>query len=233
MIKLRLMRLCVFVVLILGVKVLDAQVANVMGGNNELIRTKKYEDIRGSAYLYNSWSSGSVEDKDGKIYTNVLLRYDAFKDKFEINQDGQIFEINPLLYPKVQFTLVDNNSGDIQKHEFSSGYKMDGYPPVAYFDIVFSNKVVLLKKVKKEFIEKTVTNYGTSVVQKSFQTNVFYFLLSPSGQQIELKPNKKYIESIPDLKQSFELYSKSTKSKFKSEQDLINFIVFFDGQLTE
>ena len=85
------------------VSLVKGQLTNIQGLDNVVIRTKKYEDIKGSAYLYPIWNSGTLTDKNGKVYSNLLLKYDSYKDQVELNQDGQIMEVGALNYPK--FTL--------------------------------------------------------------------------------------------------------------------------------
>ncbi len=114
-----------------------AQITNIQGLDNVVIRTKQYEDIKGSAYLYPTWNSGTLTDRSGKVYSNLLLKYDSYKDQVEINQEGKIMEVIAVTYPKFSLSFVESGTNNVIKHTFSSGYNVAGFPSTSYFDLLF------------------------------------------------------------------------------------------------
>lgn len=208
---------------------LVAQITNVQGLDNVVIRTKKYEDIKGTAYLYPSWSAGTLTDRNGKMYSNLLLKYDSYKDQIELNQEGQVVEVSTTNYPKFTLSWTEPGSNEVIKHSFSSGYTVPGFTKTTYFDVVYDGKMDLLKKYKTSFVEEAVTGYGTSDPQKSFQLKVYYFVLAEDGSAKEIKLSKKSIlDAFPDHAETIEGFSKENKLKLKSEGDLVQVIRFLD-----
>lgn len=207
-----------------------AQLSNIQGLDNVVIRTRKYEDISGSAYLYPDWNAGTLTDKNGKTYVNVQLKYDAYMDRVELNQDGQILEINAIAYPKFTLNFAERGTNKIIKHSFSSGYTVPGFSSNSYFDIVREGRLTLIKKFKTNFVDENVSGYGTSDQKKSFQTKILYFILIEGGTVKEIKMNKKsFMEIFPEKSSRIDLFLKSEKNKLKSEDDLIQAINFVES----
>lgn len=211
------------------VSLVKGQLTNIQGLDNVVIRTKKYEDIKGSAYLYPTWNSGTLTDKSGKTYSNLLLKYDSYKDQVELNQDGQIMEVSALNYPKFTLSFVESSTNKVIKHSFSSGYNVEGFNRVSYFDLLLEGRFTLLRKYKTSFIEDNVAGYGTSSTLKSFQSKTLHFVIDQNGVATEIKPNKKSVlEVFPQQASSIEAFLKDRKMKIKSEDDLIDVIKFLN-----
>ncbi|MBL7871872.1 MAG: hypothetical protein JNM78_09700 [Cyclobacteriaceae bacterium] len=206
------------------------QISNIQGLDNVVIRTRKYEDVRGSAYLYPEWTSGTLTDKAGKHYPNLQLKYDAYLDRVELNQDGQVLEINASAYPKFTLNFVEPGTNKIIKHTFSTGYEIKGFSKTSYFDLIRDGKITLLKKYKTSFVDENLSGYGTSDQKKSFQTKILYFVLLEDGSAKEIKLNKKSIlETFPEQSSNIEGFIKERKIKVKTEQDLIDIIEFLEA----
>ncbi len=207
-----------------------AQLVNIQGIDNVVVRTKKYSDIQGSAYVYPSWCSGTLTDNSGKTYQNVLLKYDTYKDLVEVNQDGQVIEVNATTYPKFTMDYTGTETNEVVKHHFASGFSVPGFP--GYFDVLYTGRFSLLKKYKTSFVEETVTGYGTSNAYKRFQSKVHYFVVRPDNSIVEVKLNKKSIlEELSDKSADVEEFVKDKKSKLKSESDLVELIKYLDADL--
>lgn len=216
--------------LVFSAGLIQAQISNIPGVGNSVIRTMKYENIKGSAYLYDAWNSGSIFNRDGVAFPNVMMKYDVYKDKIEINQENQVMEINAAEYPKFAFTFFEENSGKVVKHNFSNGFDIPGYTKSSYFDIVYQGSHTVLKKVKKTFGEENVSNYGTSDVQKIFLASTYYFVIDANGTVKEVKLSKKsLLEKFPQNKALIEKYAAERKIKFKTEDELIGLFEYIDG----
>lgn len=217
--------------IILCVNLAFGQLGNIQGLDNVVIRTKKkYEDIKGSAYLYPTWNSGTITDKSGKGYSNLLLKYDSYKDQIELNQEGQIVEPLTGMYNKFTLNFVDPVTNQVIKHSFSAGYPVEGYTRENYFDLLLDGKITLLKKYKTLFLEESVSGYGTSGTQKSFQSTILYFIIADDSDSKEIKLNKKSVlNAFQEQTAEIEAFIKEKKMKVKSETDLIEIIRFLNA----
>jgi len=219
----------VFYVMVIGYSY--GQITNIQGLDNVVIRTKKYEDIKGSAYLYPSWAAGTLTDRNGKVYNDLLIKYDSYKDQVELNQEGKIFEVAASMYPKFTLNYVEPTTNNVIKHLFSAAYNIEGFPKTSYFDLLLEGNLILLRKFKTSFIEENVSGYGTSGAQKSFQSKTLYFVVDKDGISKEIKASKKSIfEVFPEQTPSLETFMKEKKIKGKTEADLIEIIKFLNSR---
>lgn len=205
------------------------QIANVQGMDNVVLRIKRYDDIKGSPYLYPSWTTGTLTDRDGKVYSNLLLKYDTYKDLVEMNQAGQVMEVSAMNYPKFTLMFIEPGSDKVINHSFSTGYGFEGFSKTSYFDLLIEGRISLLKKHKTSFIENNVSGYGTSDSQKSFQSKIVYFVINEGGSSKEIKANKKSVMDVFSGQSSrIEAFLNNNKKKIKSEDDLIEIIRFLN-----
>jgi len=206
-----------------------AQLSNIQGIDNVVIRTRKYDDIRGSAYLYPEWSAGTLTDKNGKAYANLQLKYDTYSDRIELNQDGQVLEINSVAYPQFTLSVVQPGSNSVVKHSFSTGYNVPGFSVNSYFDVLKEGGITVLKKFKTSFVEENVSSYGTAEQKKSFQTKALYFIVNEKKNVKETKLNRRSVlEVFPEKAQQIEDFLKKEKLKLKTENDLVKVIDFLE-----
>lgn len=216
------MRLLFSLTLILSFTVVYAQIANVPGVGNEVLRTSKYVDISGSPYLYEDWKSGTVTDKGGKTFPNVLIKFDAYKNVVEINQNGEVMLLSNELYPKFSISFVPAGSNTVVNQFFQCGFEgIEGISNKVYLEVLRNGAVQILKKYEIIYEENIITNYGTSSIRKNFQKKERYFLKT-SGKYVEVKLNSKSIlEALGSLKKVADQYLSDNKFKIKTESNLL------------
>lgn len=207
-----------------------AQIANIPGAGNEVIRLKKYADVEGSPYLYTEWKSGTITDNTGKVYPNVLLKYDAYKDVLEINQEGTVMQLNTDRYPEFAITFADGSSNKVVKQKFSSGLtQIPGYSSKTYFEIVGDGSLTVLKKYDIKFIEDVVNNYGTAATVKRFQRGEKYFVVvNEVATEFKLN-NKSFLSACGEKKAEMENILTQRKIKIKNEADLISVLHYYEN----
>ncbi|MBN8577041.1 MAG: hypothetical protein J0L66_08860 [Cytophagales bacterium] len=214
----------VLLVMVLFAHTAFGQIVNVQGLMNEPIRVKKYEDISGSAYLYEDWQKGDVFDRSGKIYKNLLLRYDIYKDVWELNQEGQIYLLGRDLYTQFVIRGIDTEKQKGYERTFKAGYnQIEGFSPKDCFEVLADGKITLLKKHVIKFINEVTSNYGTATEVKRFQPSVKYFLLA-GERATEVKLNQKSLREAAAVDSDFSNFLNKENSKIKSEADLTDLI---------
>jgi hypothetical protein len=209
----------------------QAQISNVPGAGNEVLREKKYTDVEGSPYLYPDWKSGSVTDKNGKSFPNTLIKYDAYKDVVEINQEGTVLVLSNNLYPTFTISFAEANSNKVIKHTFRSGYdRVPGFGSNVYFEVLGQGEMVVLKKYDVKFIEEVTNNYGTAAQVKRFQRAEKYFLIKNGQAAVEVKLNtKSVLAAIGDKQAELEKYISKEKLKLKNEGDLLALLAYYES----
>jgi hypothetical protein len=169
------------------------QISNLLGANNNILRTTSpYEQVEGSPYLVKDWMPGQVQSRDGKMFGNVYLRYDTYKDEVEVEADGKTLIIDNKAYPQFEIDVRDADNGKLTKRVFRNGYNIPGYSVFQYFEVLFqSDVVIVLRKHFTTFSERENTNYGGNTTKvKSFTNKSAYFVIE--GETVnKLSPNKK------------------------------------------
>ncbi len=197
------------------------QLFNIPAIGNEVMKESKYVDIEGSPYFYGGWKSGSITDKNGKIYEGQLIRYDTYKDVIEINQEGKILALSNLIYVRFDLLFVEENSSIVTHRLFRSGFSVPKYSEKDYFEVVHEGVHTVLKKIKTEFLEDNVSSYGSNRTVKKFVADQRYFLLTNSGDAKEFKVSKKsFLEALGKDKEAAEKFMESSKIKVKTEAEL-------------
>ena len=199
-----------------------AQLQNIQGAGNEVLKKNKYDDIEGSVYLYEDWRSGSMVDSKGNIFPNLFLKYDAYKGNLELNKSGVTIVVDKLNHPSFTISYIDEIDKTIKTETFKNG--ISNLPNVdvgEYFQVLIDGKIELIKRIKTSILEENSTTYGGQTKTKRFVKKVTYFF-RPDGNSkfIELGISKKsIISSIP----GYETIIKTdlSKRKMKTEADLV------------
>lgn len=199
-----------------------SQIGNALGNVNEVIREKKYEEIDGSPYLFKSWLTGTLIDKEGKVLPDLLMKYDSYKEKLEVNQDGKVIEVTTSFYQAFTINEINNNSNEVNKHKFVIETAFPGLKNPSFLELLSDGNYQLLKKHTTYFLQENVNSYGSTVVVKRFQAKNSYYIRDASGIK-EVKLSKASIlENFPNQT----AYLKA--NKIKKEIDLIKFVDFLN-----
>ncbi len=179
------------------------------------LREIKYEDVTGSPYLFDYWVNGKVTTKSGKHYENMPLKYNVMDDKLIFKHEN-----GNLMYfaePVTTFELL-NPDLNISNKYINGLPVIDHFNNDSYFEVIFSGQTSLFKKTNKKIIESK--QYGSAVVNKSFNTTNSYFTLS-DGNFAKITPTKKAISALfPTKEQELNNYLKKEKIDFKQDKDL-------------
>ncbi len=199
------------------------------GIDNSLLRRKQFEETKGSVYLNELWSLGTLISKEGNEYSGLLLRYDAYQDVVEVNSEGQIFIASADDFPAFSLSISEPGTNTIKKHYFSSGYNLGGFNELNYVELLAQGKVDLIAKDKIDLLEDNIGKYGTPGSYRSYQARRFYFVMDTRGTSLAIKLSKKSIlEIFPKNAVEIEAFLKKKKMKIKSETHLIEVINYLN-----
>jgi len=183
------------------------------------------ENTLGSPFLKESFEIGSILNKEGALVSNVLLRYNAFHDEFQVKQN---------------FNTSDNDLQAVRKsNDFYLKVGEEVYIYIlpangigGYFNILFEGeKKSLLKKNSKKFIEGTKSvnmmtgNHPNRLVDEST-----FYIVSSKGELSELpkSKNKKLQAIAGDKRNELKKYAKSSNLNANKEEDLIKLVAYYN-----
>ncbi|WP_424961950.1 hypothetical protein [Ekhidna sp.] len=180
--------------------------------NSNAFYTKTYNDIEGTAFLFDEWSFGKVLTKGQQLINDVKLKYNIFADVLIYKEDEGAKEIpNKVIQG---FTIV------LPEKE----YEFFFYPKVKYVQkIIDGDNFQLYKKYKKNIQKgQAATGYNSGNTSDKFVDDVLYYY-SLNNSELSLFPKRKkdryliFSEMIPSGSKK---WFKSKKLNISKEEDI-------------
>jgi hypothetical protein len=185
---------------------------------------KSYEDIRGSAFLFDDWKQSHVTDKSGTTFRNVMIKFDAYANKFFYNQGDTTYEFVTFINKVELFPLSDDTS---TKMIFKNGFIVnDKLMPDKFVQVLTEGKITALKYIYKT--QDEITEYNMPGKIKTFSNRMMYFFIK-EGAIISQKPGAKLLEEMLSDKWSvIDSYIKQNSLNPKKEDDSIRIINYYN-----
>ncbi len=183
-----------------------------------------YNDVRGTAYLFEDWKPANVTDKKGTTFLDVMIRFDVYANKFFFNHGDTTYEFVTVIREVELFPF----SGDkATKMVFKKGFSTDGkLSSDKYVQVLTEGKITAIKYIYKSLEE--VTEYNIPGKIKSFADRMVYFFIK-EGVVISQKPGPKLLEDLlKDKWPIIEPYIKQNSLSPKSEDDCIKIINYYN-----
>ncbi|MEJ8803696.1 hypothetical protein [Pontibacter sp. H249] len=186
---------------------------------------KAYTDVRGSAYLYETWMKGSVTTDKGVTYEGVELMYDQVADELIFKSGNG--EPNKFVQQIMEFTINGANS---KKHLFRKGFiPVDAANPHTYYQVLADGQVQLLKRTSKNIFEELP--YGSSTKVKTFHSDTHYYI-AKNDKLTKIKKDKKSIlKALSDNEKEIEAYIKTNRLDLKNDEALAGLVNYYNSLL--
>lgn len=187
--------------------------------------TKTLEgEYSGSIYLYDEWKLASIRLTNEKI-EKVKVKYNLLDDLFYVQgSDG-----NPVTFEKpyneVSIDDADGNTLLFRRYTNAAG-------EFAFFQVLFDDKVQLLKKDKVSFIE--MLNYNDVSAKKKVIKQTKFYAQYKNREMSELKISKKNILNfMADRKADILTFMDKQNINLKSDPDLVKLLLLPIGRVDD
>lgn len=210
-----------------------SQMLNIVNSaDGKVLKEQEFIDVKGSAYLYDEWLTGSAIDATGRPYPNLSLRYNIYKDVLEAKDKELMIALEPKLYK--QFTIIKNADEESEKatRTFSNGFtQIPGIARENYLEVLYDGKYKFLKRHKIDLLEDKGTGYGSTGTVKSFSGQTFYYLINREGKAVSMgKLNKKnFIDALGTDGPKVEEYLNKEKVKLKTDNAYTIMLTYLEG----
>jgi hypothetical protein len=204
-----------------------SQFLQAAGGSNSVLREVQYKSVEGTPYLYEDFKNGGIRDKKGMLSENMLIRYDGYRDEVQFLKDGKTLVVEPSLASEFYFLVLNPETKLVENMVFKNGFTIDGFTNLSYFQVVYDGKVKYLRKIKVNYLEENVNNYGTNEVKKRFQRSDSEFIIR-NGQAIPVAKARKDFISKYGNQALVKAFIKENKLNIKSDTDLGKVLRRFD-----
>lgn len=209
---------------------LGAQADSLLLVNSKTVDDRRYDDIKGSPFLFKNPVKARVIRNDANIIDDVMLNYNGYTRNFEIASGDAMIELDRSWYLRVEIPAADNPEvadeiiGD--KLIFQRGIAAkfnDQFTMLLYV----GDDLFLIKDFNVEKRTNTVQDVGKTVEFEKFTPRRHYYIKRRGKlNQIRLK-KKSLIDALDNPE--VEKYIKSNKLRCDSEEEVIQVLEFFNG----
>lgn len=188
----------------------------------ELLYIYQYEDVKGSAFLFDKWLQGTVILNNHAIYKNVKLKFDVSNNEFVFNRNDSSFILGP---EAIEVRLFQNKDDSFV---FKKGYDIsNSIQPSKYLQVMTEGKLTFLK-----FLEKSVEEYkeyGDATKYKRFAEINNYYLYK-DGKADGIRISKKALQSLlSDKWDKVSQYLSQNNLSGKDEKSVIAAIRYYNS----
>lgn len=196
---------------------------DVLLTNSQSLSDNRYEDIKGSPFLFKDWQLGIIYPRNEQDpFEEVLLNYNQHTKNFELKKKDRFISLDESWYKKV-VVLTETN----EKWIFETGLlpkKKQRFDRLIHqgkgFRIVevFHTSIVTTEKER----------YATTIEVREFDNKSNYFF-AQNGKSKLIKLKKKNILALfPTHKSVLEKFAKSNHLKFNKVNDLVKILMDYD-----
>lgn len=175
---------------------------------------KRYKDVRGTPFRYKDFGPGYLYDVTLNEYYIDSLNYNGFSSQFEFYTDGQLRELNPNNFLRVEMVIPEEG-----RHIYGRGINpkfRDRYAEIIYKGDYITGTMVY--DVKNE--EKVVQDVGKTLKLRRFTPKSLHYAMV-DGDFVTLKLTPKNVAEDLGFKSELLKFMKANKLKPGRQEDLV------------
>jgi hypothetical protein len=183
-----------------------------------------YED--GFPFYLNEWAVGNLILASKKKYAGVFVKLNLQTDK---------------VHYQYQETMAERVAGDgiVREVELKDPGRLDTvrfrcyFPPIdkydlkTFYQVLADGKVILLKQIKKIFIEEKAFNSAT--ITRRFDTQNSYYVFKDEKMDRLKRSKSGLLDILSDQKELVEKFISNNKLTVKSDDDLAKIVAYYNS----
>ena len=201
--------------------------------NEAIIDPNRYDDIKGSPYVFKNWLSADLIGKDKTVFNDLVVNLNGYSREFEIKRDNDKFiRLDEKWYSIIKIKR-SSNPGLFEADWPEELIFYQGVHPrfgKRFVQALYQGKIFwLIKDSQMGLSEKEVNNVGKKVIFKRFVPKKYYYY--KAGDKISSFSLKKkdILKLCADKKGNIEKLVKEKGLKYGSEADVITIFKFYEG----
>lgn len=209
--------------LLLSCGVLKAQQEYAVAPSGAELRESNFTYVRGTPFLYEEWSRGTVKMADSTVYNDLVLKFNALRNQllYKNLKSGGLMEF---LKPISVFVLDKDGNRDLYRKGFPA---VDNYSEDTFYQVISDGKVKLLYKRSKILTE---SKFYSSATSETNITDIFSYYVLRDGKMKKIRPSKKeFIELFKDKENTIQAYLQAQKIDYKDKQSLANLVNYYNS----
>ncbi|GAB2763331.1 hypothetical protein GCM10027275_00410 [Rhabdobacter roseus] len=191
--------------------------------NGRAVTEQQYTDVEGSPYLKDKWYLGTIRAQNGKVYDGVKMRYDAYKDEVEYEQQGKMYRLGAA--ETLEFSIPTDDDLYIFRRGFP---KVDRQTDASFYRVLHDGNTKLLKRYENRMRDEKP--YNSATVTRRFEPSEKLYVLK-GGTMYPIKKNdrKGMLKILSDRKRTMEYAIKEQQLDFRTESDIIKILEEYDA----
>jgi len=185
--------------------------------------SQRYSEIRGTPFLFDKWTNGSVTIHRG-VYKNQQLKLDVYNNVLLFEKDGGSYEFYE---PVLGFTLTPNPSDSSSYIYFVNGLKSNALKPEQFVQVLAKGRLNFYRSDIKLLSDMNEINKG---VVKIFNNSTRYYFKDSTQIQLIKLSQKDILGLMNDKKAIVEEYMSRNKLNLKKEKDVVELVKFYNSQ---
>ena len=209
--------------LLFSYNALKAQQEFVSAPSGAEIREQSYSAVKGTPYLYEEWSRGTVKMADSTVYNDLALKFNALRNQllYKNPTNGALMEF---LKPVSVFVIGKDSNRELYRKGFPA---VDNFTEDTYYQVISDGKVKLLYKKSKVLVESKF--YSSATSETNIQDVSSYYILR-DGNMKKIRPSKKeFIELFKDKENTIKAYLQAQDIDYKDKQSLANLVNYYNS----
>lgn len=199
---------------------------SVLSTNSQPIDEDRYDDIKGTPYLFKEPIKADLLTNKDEIIEDVYLNYNGYDHGVEVYKNGRVIFLDERKYPKIiirKHGLKGNVDGDMVLVPAPQKSAAKGM----YFQEIYSSpSITLYKKFRIAKKENKINTPGETVVQQRFSKYTDYYI-KQDGELILVKDKLDDFIKLLGQKEELKTYAKKNKNKLKSDQDIKELMEYY------
>ncbi len=184
------------------------------------------EEVKGSVYLDDSFSKGKIISDLTKASQNVYLRYNLYRDIFEVKYNLADEEILDFTKAPDSHAEYHSNKFYLKSYKDHEGVLLEGYLQQLHT----SETIALYKRYYQKFHDPkpAKTSYEQDIPGK-LTNQISYYVLLDNNLVLMNSKRSKILNSFPKHTKKLKAFIKEKKLKFKNDKDFVQLIQYYDS----
>jgi hypothetical protein len=179
-----------------------------------------YNDVEGSAYLYDFFMPGRIIMRNGKIFEGPL-KFNLYTEVIEFQTDDQsVYSVS--------------NSNDVKtviigEYEYSCVYVPDDPTKFIFMQLVYDGTTKIYLRQTVAFRDKVAPQaYSEGTPARFVRNKDRYYLSFPDLKYVEITSVKTLLNSLNDESGKLKKYIKENKLKTDNPEDLFKIMSYYE-----
>ena len=189
----------------------------------------RYDDIKGSPYLYDEWKYASLLTRDSTLVKYVLLNYNGYEKQFEIKYGHITATFDDRLFDRITVYMDDTLSDNVEW--FVRGLHFDIATELV--NVIYDGRAFKLIRGYKVRLVKLSDDFpGTTLERYRFAQDFYYMLLYQDKLYMMRLTRNRFIKVIGNR----ELINKiivENQLDISKETDVVRFLELLEQSLSK